>query len=258
MSNGFGKIAFVANPTATAQQRLQELIGRYGNAELEQADVIVAIGGDGFMLKTLHDQIDRKTPIFGMMAGSIGFLMNRHDERADLLSRLNNAVLSELHPLQMIAKDTDGHRVTALAINEVSLLRQTRQAAKIRVSVNDNVKLDELICDGILLSTAAGSTAYNLSAHGPILPLGANLLALTPISPFRPRRWRGALLSCDWRVSFDVIKPETRLVSATADFVEVRDVVRVEIAEDRTRSLRLLHDPDHNLEDRILNEQFAS
>ncbi len=258
LSHQFQHIAFVAADADAAQQQQRELSKRYGNASLDKADVIVAIGGDGFMLQTLHQQMQTRRPIFGLMAGSVGFLMNRGDSTGDLPERLNRAELTKLHPLQMIARDTDGHEVQALALNEVSLLRQTRQAAKIRVLVNETERLSQLICDGILLSTAAGSTAYNLSAHGPILPLGANLLALTPISPFRPRRWRGALLSADWQVRFEVAESEKRPVSATADFVEVRNIHSVSVAESREHTLRMLHDPDHNLEDRILAEQFIS
>jgi len=258
VSHQFDKIGLVAAETESAQQQLVALSQRYGNTDVADADVIVAIGGDGFMLQTLHQQIGSGRPIFGLMAGSVGFLMNRGDRPGDLPARLNGAELTQLRPLQMKARDTSGHEVQALAINEVALLRQTRQAAKIRVKVNGTERLAELICDGILLSTAAGSTAYNLSAQGPILPLGANLLAMTPISPFRPRRWRGALLSADWRVEFEINESAKRPVSATADFVEVRDIATVEIAESREHSLRLLHDPDHNLADRILAEQFIS
>ncbi|MDX1571523.1 MAG: NAD kinase [Xanthomonadales bacterium] len=252
------KIAFVASRSEAAQQALRSLAERYGNVPVEDADVIVAIGGDGFMLQTLHRNLRLEKPIYGLMRGSVGFLMNQYRSEEDgLLERLERAHCSRLHPLRMTAYGEAGTDMTALAINEVSLLRQTKQAAKIRVFVNDSVKLQELICDGILLSTPAGSTAYNLSAHGPILPLGSNILALTPISPFRPRRWRGALLQCDARVKFEILEHYKRPVSATADAFEVRDVVEVDIVEAKDVTLKMLFDPEHNLEDRILNEQFA-
>lgn len=251
------KIAFVASRAEGAQEALRDLSEHYGSVPVEEADVIVAIGGDGFMLQTLHRNMRLGKPIYGLMRGSVGFLMNRYEGEGDLLERLERAHCTELHPLRMTAYGEAGTDMTALAINEVSLLRQTKQAAKVRVHVNDSVKLKELICDGILLSTPAGSTAYNLSAHGPILPLGSSILALTPISPFRPRRWRGALLQCDARVKFEILEHYKRPVSATADAFEVRDVVEVDIAEAKDVTLKMLFDPEHNLEDRILNEQFA-
>ena len=252
------KIAFVASSAESAQQALRQVEKRYGNMQVEDSDAVVAIGGDGFMLQTLHRNMCYNKPTYGLMQGSIGFLMNQYQDDSFLPERLARAKVTELHPLRMVARDAVGEQMTALAINEVSLLRQTRQAAKIRVAVNDSVKLQELICDGILLSTAAGSTAYNLSAHGPIIPLGSQIMALTPLSPFRPRRWRGALLSCEVSVKFEVLDNEKRPVSATADAFEVRDVVAVEVVEARDVTLSLLFDPEHNLEDRILNEQFAS
>ncbi len=254
---GLEKVAFVASRAEAGQEALEELTGRYGNTPVEDADVIVAVGGDGFMLQTMHRNMRLGKPIFGLMRGSVGFLMNRYAPEEDLLARLARAEAAELHPLRMTAFGEAGTHMTALAINEVSLLRQTKQAAKVKVSVNDSVKLPELICDGILCATAAGSTAYNLSAHGPILPLGSNILALTPISPFRPRRWRGALLACDARVRFEILEHYKRPVSATADAFEVRDVVQVDIEEAKDVTLEMLFDPEHNLEDRILNEQFA-
>ncbi|MEM9302885.1 MAG: NAD kinase [Pseudomonadota bacterium] len=254
----FEKIAFVASRSQAAQEALQRLGERYGNTPVEEAEVIVAVGGDGFMLQTMHRNMRLGKPIYGLMRGSVGFLMNQYEHEADLRERLAKAEAAEIHPLRMVAYGEAGTDMTALAINEVSMLRQTKQAAKIRVSINGSVKLEELICDGILLSTAAGSTAYNLSAHGPILPLGSNILALTPISPFRPRRWKGALLSCDARVSFEVLEHYKRPVSATADAFEVRDVVQVDIEEAKDVTLTMLFDEDHNLEDRILNEQFQS
>lgn len=251
------KVAFVASPTEEGQQALRELAARYGNHPVNEADAIVAVGGDGFMLQTMHRNLRLEKPIYGLMSGSVGFLMNRYDPETDLLERLQRAKAADIHPLRMSAQGDSGAELEALAINEVSLLRQTRQAAKIKVSVNESVKLEELICDGILLATAPGSTAYNLSAHGPILPLGSNILALTPISPFRPRRWRGAILSCAARVRFEVLEHYKRPVSATADAFEVRDVVQIDIAEARDVTLTMLFDPEHDLEDRILNEQFA-
>lgn len=253
----YEKIAFVASRSEKGQAALRDMTKRYGNHDLNEADVIVAIGGDGFMLQTLHRQMKNTRPIYGLMRGSVGFLMNQYESDKDLPDRLAVAETAELHPLRMSAHGEGGVELTALAINEVSLLRQTKQAAKIRVYVNDMVKIDEMICDGILLSTPAGSTAYNLSAHGPIVPLGSKILALTPISPFRPRRWRGALLSCEAKVRFEVLEHYKRPVSATADAFEVRDIVEVEIAEAPDVDISILFDPEHNLEDRILNEQFA-
>jgi len=251
------KIAFVASGAESAQSTLSHFIQRYGNHPAEEAEIIVAIGGDGFILQTLHKTMSLKRPIYGLMRGSVGFLMNRFEDQDDLYERLSRAQISEIHPLRMIAETEKETQITELAINEVSLLRQTKQAAKIRVYINTAVKLNELICDGILLSTPAGSTAYNLSAHGPILPLGSPILALTPISPFRPRRWRGALLPCDAQVRFEILEHYKRPVSATADGTEVRDVINVSISEARDVTLQMMFDPEHNLEDRILNEQFA-
>ncbi len=249
------KIGFLAGEANAAQRAVKRLIKRYGNTPLAEAEVIVAIGGDGFMLHTLHETLSHNVPIYGMNKGSVGFLMNRYSEN-NLSERLREAKPAQWHPLAMAARDKSGVEVDAFAINEVSLLRQTRQAAKIRVHVNDTVKLDELVCDGILVATPAGSTAYNASAHGPILPLGAGVLALTPISPFRPRHWRGALLSQDSHIRFEILDAAKRPVSATADHREVRNVVQVDIVEQREVSMRLLFDPEHNLEDRIVNEQF--
>ena len=216
----------------------------------------MALGGDGMMLETQHRMLGRNLPVYGMNCGSVGFLMNEYREDG-LAERLAAAQAATLHPLRMRAFTGAGTPVEALAINEVSLLRETRQAAKIRVMVDGKTRLEELICDGILVSTPAGSTAYNLSAHGPIIPLGANLLPLTPISAFRPRRWRGALLPAEAEVVFEVLEAEKRPVSATADYTEVRDVRRVEVREDRTVSLTMLFDPDHGLSERIIAEQFT-
>ncbi len=250
------RIGFVAAETEVAQQACARLMERYGGCDPQTADVIVALGGDGLMLETLHRFIERHIPIFGMNCGSVGFLLNEYREDG-LAERLRKAVSVSLHPLRMLASTADGKQHAALAINEVSLLRQTRQAAKLRVSVDNIVRLPELVCDGAIVATPAGSTAYNLSAYGPIIPMGSAILALTPISAFRPRRWRGALLPHKVRISFQVLEEEKRPVSATADYTEVRDVIRVHVFEDRSISLRLLFDPEHNLEERIIKEQFT-
>ncbi len=249
------RIAFVAAQTADAQTALASLVARYGDAPLDAASVIVALGGDGFMLRTLHRHMPRGLPVYGMKLGTVGFLMNQYAD-GDLPERLALAQPTLLRPLEMDAVSEAGSSSRALAFNEVSLLRQTKQAAHIRVSLNGVVKIEELVCDGVLVSTTAGSTAYNLSAHGPILPLGSQLLALTPISPFRPRRWRGAILPAVTEVRFEVLDPYKRPVSATADSHEVRDIIEVSIRESRERTMSLLFDPEHNLEERILNEQF--
>ena len=249
------RIAFVAGPTEEAQAAFVELKSRYGDAPIENADVIVALGGDGFMLRTLHRHIARGLPVYGMKLGTIGFLMN-HYHADDLPERLARAQSTPLRPLVTEAINEAGITVNALAFNEVSLLRQTKQIAHLRVSLNGSVKIDELMCDGLIVSTPAGSTAYNFSAHGPILPLGSQLLAVTPISPFRPRRWRGAILPAVTDIKIDIIDPYKRPVSATADSNEVRDVVEVRIRESRDQTMTLLFDPEHNLEERILNEQF--
>lgn len=251
----FQRVAFSASDAPAAQDALALLEARYDHVAPEEADVIVALGGDGFMLETLHKRIDAGKPIYGMHRGSIGFLMNNYDEE-DLQERLAAAKPAKLHPLRMLAKDIHGSEHEALAINEVSLLRESHQTAKLRVRVDGVVRIEELICDGILVSTPAGSTAYNLSAHGPIIPIGANLLALTPISAFRPRRWRGALLPQSAKVAFEINEADKRPVSAVADFTEIRDVTEVHVTEDSKRALVLLFDPEHNLEERILKEQF--
>ena len=247
--------ACVAAESQEAQEALRHLAARYPLAPLETAEVIVALGGDGFMLETLHKTLERAVPIFGMNCGTVGFLMNGFGEE-NLPARLAAADQVTLHPLRMSATGCDGGITEALAINEVSLLRQSRQAAHIRIVVDGITRLEELMCDGVLVATPAGSTAYNLSAHGSIVPLGAQLLALTPISAFRPRRWRGALLPNGTRVRFEVLQPDKRPVSATADYTEVRDVVAVEVHEAPEVDLNLLFDPEHNLEQRIIREQF--
>ncbi len=249
------KFAIVAADSEEAQEAKVRLRHRYGSASVADADVIVALGGDGFMLETLHEHLGSGKAIYGMNRGTVGFLMNGYDEE-NLEERLTNADHVGLHPLRMQAETVSGGKVDALAINEVSLLRESRQAAKIRIFVDGVQRLDDLVCDGIIVSTPAGSTAYNLSAHGPIIPIGTPLLALTPISAFRPRRWRGALLPHKAKVRFEVQNPKKRPVSATADYTEVRDVASVEIYEDRDETVKLLFDPEHNLEERILREQF--
>ncbi|HUA79268.1 MAG TPA: NAD kinase [Dyella sp.] len=251
------RLAFVASETNVAQQARRKLVDRYGDVPAIEAEVIVALGGDGFMLRTLHTHRAMAVPVYGMKLGRVGFLMNKH-HLEELPERIKRAHAAELFPLEMHVVDGDGQARTALAFNEVSLLRQTNQAAHVEVKLNDVVKLANLVCDGILVSTPAGSTAYNLSAHGPILPLDANVLALTPISPFRPRRWRGAILPHRTLVSLRVLDPGKRPVSATADFLEVRNVRSVEIRQSRELGVQLLFDPEHNLEQRILDEQFAA
>ena len=245
---------FVASEAPDAQAALKRLRDRYGDAGADNAAVVVALGGDGFMLQTLHNFLKPNVSIYGMNFGSVGFLMNEFREE-DLADRLTAAEPAHIHPLLMKATAKEG--VTeALAFNEVSVLRQTRQTAKVRVVLDGKVRLDELNCDGILVSTPAGSTAYNLSAHGPILPIDAPLLALTPLSPFRPRRWRGALLPRKAQIRFDILDPGKRPVSAVADHTEVRDVSRVEIAEDPSITTTMLFDAGHSLDERILAEQF--
>ncbi len=250
-------IGFEASDAPAAQQALEDLRRRYHSVEPEKADIIVALGGDGFMLETLHRHLQRGVPIYGMHRGSVGFLMNSYSLDG-LEERLQRATPVRVHPLDMTTRDQSGVERHALAINEVSLLRQTRQTAKLRVSVDGLTQIDELMADGILVATPVGSTAYNLSAHGPIIPLGAGALALTPISAFRPRRWRGALLPHTAEVHFDVLEAEKRPVSATADFTEIRNVCAVTVCERREVVLTMLFDPEHNLEERVLKEQFLT
>lgn len=252
----FKRIAFVSSQTPEADAARERLIARYGAVAEEDADVIVALGGDGLMLQTLHRFRDRGLPIYGMHRGSVGFLMNTFREDG-LIERLDAAQHVKIYPLLMEVVDKNGTRFKAPAINEVSLLRQTYQAAKLRVSIDGKVRLDQLICDGIIVATPAGSTAYNLSAHGPILPLGTALLAITPISPFRPRRWRGALVPDKARIDIAVLEADKRPVSAVADHYEVRDIIAVSARLDRSSSIDMLFDPDHGLEERILREQFV-
>ncbi|HQT63326.1 MAG: NAD kinase [Acidocella sp. 20-57-95] len=249
-------VAFVAAQTEIAIAARQRLVAVYGDTMPETADIIVALGGDGLMLECLHRVLGTNKPVFGMNCGSVGFLMNEFSE-ANLWDRLARAQASILHPLRMHAVTATGAVEEALALNEVSLLRQLRQAAKIRITVDQRERLAELICDGVLIATPAGSTAYNLSAHGPIIPLSANLLPLTPISAFRPRRWRGALLPSTVEVLFEILEPDKRPVAAVADFTEVRNVVSVAVSEDRDISVTVLFDPDRALSERIITEQFT-
>ena len=251
--------ALLASPTAPAQAAERDLRDAYPWVPLDQAEQVVALGGDGFMLQTLHTMIEARSsvPVFGMNLGTIGFLMN--DWRlAGLDERLARAKPFRVSPLEATIETIDGDRRVLAAINEVSMLRETRQTAKLEVTVNDRVVLPELVCDGVLVATPAGSTAYNLSAHGPILPLGSALMALTPISPFRPRRWRGAILPENTIIRFTVLDPVKRPVSAVADQREVRDVAQVEVGIDRATPLTLLFDPEHTLDDRIAAEQFIA
>lgn len=250
------RIAFVASRSELSQQAARELAETHGGVETDDAEVIVALGGDGFMLQTLHRHRGRGVPVYGMKTGTVGFLMNAH-RIADIRARIAAAQPTPLVPLKMTAQAESGGRLETLAFNEVSLLRQTKQAAKIGIRLNGTVRLEELVCDGVLVATPAGSTAYNLSAHGPILPLASPLLTMTPISPFRPRRWRGAILPGDTMVSFDILDHYKRPVSATADSTEVRDVVEVSVRESREDTAIVLFDPEHSLEERIMNEQFA-
>lgn len=256
MTERFTAISFVASDTAEAQAARAKLVERYGDADPAAAEVIVALGGDGLMLQTLHRFMGTAKPIYGMNRGSVGFLMNEFRERG-LRQKLEAAHRSVVHPLAMTAADCNGKRVEARAINEVSLFRRSYQAAKLRISVDGQVRLSELVADGVLLATPAGSTAYNLSANGPILPLDAPLLALTPLSPFRPRRWRGALLPDHAKVTIAVLEAEKRPVSAVADHTQIDNVISVQIAVNRSLDLVMLHDPGHSLDERILREQFG-
>ena len=254
-SSSTPSLAFISAATPTARVVRARLEKRYGAVKPAQADIIVALGGDGLMLQTLHRNMRRGTPIYGMNLGTVGFLMNTYKE-AGLLQRLKKARQVRLTPLRMLAINTRGRAFEVTAINEVSLLRSSRQTARIAVSVDGMKRLPDLYCDGALVATPAGSTAYNLSAHGPILPLGAGLLALTPINAFRPRRWRGALLPRDAKVEFTILDPRKRPVAAAADSVEIANVAKVTVTEAADIDLTLLFDPEHDLEERILKEQF--
>jgi NAD+ kinase len=252
-----GRIAFVASATQVAAEGRTRLKARYGDCPLEQAALVVSLGGDGFMLETLHRLLGSNVPVYGMNCGSVGFLMNPFSED-DLPGRLARAQEAVLRPLHMRAVTAAGTVREALALNDVSLLRQQRQTAKIRITVDGRVRLPELMCDGVLVCTPAGSTAYNLSAHGPIVPLSANLLPLTPISAFRPRRWRGALLPSTAEVLFEMLEVDKRPVAAVADYTEERDVISVAVSEDHTVAAKVLFDPDQGLSERIIAEQFTA
>ena len=249
------RFAFVSSDTADAKAALAGLSKRYGQASLEEADIVVALGGDGFLLQTLRDTMGTGKRVYGMNRGTIGFLMNEF-RSGGLPERIEAALPETIRPLEMQAATAGGDTVSALAINEVALWRQSYQTAKIRISVDDQVRLEELSCDGVMIATPAGSTAYNLSAHGPILPLDAPLLALTPVSPFRPRNWRGALLSDKAVVRFDILEAEKRPVNAAADHTEVKGVTSVTVRESVTTTATLLFDPSHSWNERILSEQF--
>ena len=251
------KITFIASDTNQATEAKKKLTELYGNSAIKEAEFIVALGGDGQMLQVLHQFIGSGIPIYGMNCGSIGFLMNELSFD-NLDKKLENSEITEINPLKMSVTDISGKEHTEIAINEVALTRTTYQAAKLKISINNKVRLHELISDGLLISTPAGSTAYNLSADGPILPINARLMALTPTSPFRPRRWKGALLDINSIVEIDVIDPEYRKVNATADSHEIMDAKKIIISNDETLSLKIMFDPDHNLEERIITEQFSS
>jgi len=252
----FQKIAFVASNVPIAQTARAALIARFGDTAPEEAEVIVALGGDGFMLESLHSHQRLDVPVYGMNRGTVGFLMNEYSE-SDLMERLEEAEEEVINPLHMTATDREGVAHEGLAINEVSLLRAGPQAAKLRISVDGRLRMEELICDGALVATPAGSTAYNYSAHGPILPIGSDVLALTAVAAFRPRRWRGALLPKHATVRFDVIDPEKRPVMADADSSSIANVLSVEVRSDPSIAHRILFDPGHGLEERLLRETFS-
>ena len=254
-SNSTDRLHFVSSGTEEARAALARLTARYGDVGEAQAEIVVALGGDGLMLQSLHRVMERQVPVFGMNCGSVGFLMNDYSDEG-LIERLAAAKPTKIYPLTMKVVDAAGKTHVALALNEVSLFRTTYQAVKVEILVDGKRQLDELICDGVLLSTPAGSTAYNLSAHGPILPIDAPLLALTPISPFRPRRWRGAILPNRATVTFRTLEAEKRPVSAVADNIEFQNVLEVEVREDRAHHVTLLFDPGTGLEERVLSEQF--
>ncbi|MEO1221205.1 MAG: NAD kinase [Pseudomonadota bacterium] len=255
----YEKIALVASETPRAQEAFSKLQAQREWVALEEAEAVVVLGGDGFMLHTLHNMLDQRriVPAYGMNRGTVGFLMNRYDNRANVMRRLEKARGKTISPLRITAVTQDGEMHKMLAINELSLLRETRQTAKIEVTVGSRVRIEELVGDGILVSTPAGSTAYNLSANGPILPLDSNMLALTPISPFRPRRWRGAILPDEMRITLRVLEPAKRPVAAVADQKELRDIAEVIVENDPSSSLELLFDPGQSLAERIVSEQFA-
>lgn len=257
MPQSFQSIAFVASAVPEALSAREELARLYGDTPQDEADIVVALGGDGFMLQTLHATMNSGKRVYGMNRGSIGFLMNEY-RTDDLIERIAASVENKFHPLRMVTENDLGDTASALAINEVSLFRQSYQAAKLRVEVDGTVRLEELICDGLMVATPVGSTAYNLSAHGPILPLESPLLAMTPVSAFRPRRWRGALLSEKAVVTISVLEADKRPVNAVADHTEVKSVRKVHIAQSRDTTARILSDPNRSWSDRILAEQFAT
>ncbi len=251
------KFHFIASENPEAKETLKVLIKKYDQTKLELSDVIIAIGGDGMLLKALRNSIEKNKPVFGLNKGNVGFLMNELSFD-NLENRIQTARKVKMHPLFMSAHKINGNICTELAVNEVSILRQTHQAAHLKITVDKKERLNELVCDGILVSTPIGSTAYNLSARGPIIPLNANILALTPISSFRPRRWRGALLPQRVKIRIEVLNFDARPVSATADNVEARDIKYIEISTDKTKKLTILHDSDHSLDERIMKEQFLT
>ena len=253
---GNRKFCFLASRASLAESARDDLIETYGDNPLDECDVIIALGGDGFMLDTLHTTQHLTAPVYGMNRGTIGFLMNQYAPNG-LNDRIDQAELAEIHPLRMTAHRADGTEMTALAINEVSLLRHGPQAAKLRIWVDGKLRMEELVCDGALLSTPAGSTAYNYSAHGPIVPIGADILALTAMAAFRPRRWRGALLPATAKVRFDVLEPDKRPVAAVADGKDANNVLTVEIESAPDVTHRILFDPGHGLEERLIREQFV-
>ncbi|MDQ0998865.1 NAD+ kinase [Phyllobacterium ifriqiyense] len=255
MNRKIETFAFLSSGTPDSDEAAQELIKFYGQSDARDADVIVALGGDGFMLQTLQHYMNQGKMIYGMNRGSVGFLMNEFSS-VGLKDRIEAAQSETIRPLKMVAESVEEGTVTAFALNEISLLRQSYQAAKIRISVDDQIRLEELICDGVMVATPAGSTAYNLSAQGPILPLDARLLALTPVSAFRPRRWRGALLPNKVTVRFDILEPEKRPVNAVADHTEVKSVLSVTIEEASQLRATILFDKNHSWNERILKEQF--
>jgi NAD+ kinase len=255
----YSKIGIIASKESKAIAKKDELVKQHGftdcqNKKTPEVDLIIALGGDGLMLHSLHEYRDLQVPIYGINYGSVGFLMNSLSE--DLIDSIKSAKLEILHPLKMIAIDSNGVKHEHQAINEVSLLRQSNQAAKIKIEINGKVRIQTLVCDGILVATPAGSTAYNSSVNGPIIPLKADILTLTPISPFRPKNWRGALLPDKTKIKFEILRSSNRPVSATADYFEVRNVASVEIQVDKTREFKILFDPNHSLEERIICEQF--
>ena len=246
---------FVASSSMEAIAYKSELENRYGSYSRDECDVIVALGGDGFMLEAIKGDLELNLPIFGLNFGSVGFLMNAVNDE-ELMKRINLSQSIDIAPLKMTATSSDNKIHTGIAINEVSLLRETRQAAKLKITIDNKTRLEELICDGILLSTPSGSTAYNLSAHGPILPINADVLALTPISAFRPRRWRGAIIESSSKVEFEILESKKRPIIAVADNIEVRDVIKVQVTQDKDQTVKILFDEKHSFEERILNEQF--